>query len=194
VAAGPRPRVGSIQRRLPWHAHRLVPTLLTTQIPIVCAARGWIAGLGLHIALACDFAVVAQDARLWEPFVGAGFTPDSGGTWLLPRLAGIARAKEMLLLGREVSGADAAAWGMVHRAVPAADVDAEAEALATELAAAPTVSVGLTKWLVHAGLGLDLERHLHNEALAMELSSRSEDFREGMAARADKRPPGFTGR
>lgn len=193
-AAAGKPRVGSIQRRVPVQAHRLVPLLLTTQIPIVCAVRGWAAGLGLHLALASDFCVVARDARLWEPFSARGFTPDSGGTWLLPRLIGMARAKDLLLLGTELSGDDAASWGLVHRAVDAAEVDDEAEALARRLAAGPTVALGLTKWLLHQGAGLDLERHLANEALALELSSRSSDFREGMTALREKREPGFEGR
>jgi 2-(1,2-epoxy-1,2-dihydrophenyl)acetyl-CoA isomerase len=191
---GSRPRVGSIQRRLPAHAHRLVPLLVSVQVPVVAAVRGWAAGIGLHLAVAADFCVAARDARLWEPFAARGFTPDTGGTWLLPRLVGVARAKDLLLLGRELSGEEAAAWGLVHRAVSAADVDAEAAALAARLADAPTVSVGLTKWLVHQGAGLDLERHLANEAFAMELSSRSDDFREGIAALREKRPPRFQGR
>ena len=119
-----RPRVGSIQRRLPSQAHRLVPLLLTTQVPVVCAVRGWAAGLGFHLALASDFCVAASDARFWEPFTTRGFTPDSGGTWLLPRLVAIARAKELLLLGRELSGDEAAAWGVIHRAVPPSELDA----------------------------------------------------------------------
>ncbi len=190
----PRPRVGSIQRRLPGLSHRLISLLLSTQVPVVAAVRGWAAGLGLHLALAADFCVVADDARLWEPFATRGFTPDSGGTWLLPRLVGIARAKELLMLGREVSGDEAAAWGMVHAAVPAAEVDAAATALARRLAKGPTVALGLTKWLVHEGGGLDLERHLANEAFAMELSSRSTDFREGMRALRERRDPDFDGR
>lgn len=189
-----KPRVGSVQRRLPSQAHRLVPLLLSTQVPIVAAVRGWAAGLGLHLALAADFCVVTRDARLWEPFTERGFTPDSGGTWLLPRLIGMARAKDLLLLGTELSGEDAAAWGLVHRAVDADDLTTEAEALARRLAAGPTVALGLTKWLLHQGAGLDLERHLANEALALELSSRSGDFREGMTALREKREPGFEGR
>jgi len=191
--AGTKPRVGSIQRRLPQQAHRLIPTMLQTQTPVVCAARGWIAGLGLHMALAADFCVVAEDARVWEPFSTRGFTPDSGGTWLLPRLVGLARAKEMLLLGRELSGSEAAEWGLFHQAVPADEVDRASAALTERLLVAPTVSIGLTKWLVHAGLGLDLERHLANEAFALELSSRSQDFREGLRALEDHRPPEFGG-
>jgi len=189
-----RPRVGSIQRRLPAQAHRLIAVACSTQVPMVAAVRGWAAGLGLHLAVAADFCVAARDARLWEPFTARGFTPDSGGTWLLPRLVGIARAKELLLLGRELSGAEAATWGLVHAAVDRAAVDDEAEQLATRLAAGPTVALGLTKWLVHTGAGLDLERHLANEAFALELASRSADFREALAARQERRPPSFEGR
>ncbi len=190
----PRPRVGSIQRRLPAQAHRLIPLMLSTQVPIVAAVRGWAAGLGFHLALAADFCVAASDARFWEPFAKRGFTPDSGGTWLLPRLVGVARAKELLVLGRELSGDEAAEWGLVLMAVGADDVDREAAAIATRLAEGPTVSLGLTKWLIHQGAGLDLERHLSSEAFAMELSSRSADFSEGIAALREKRTPRFDGR
>ena len=84
-----KPRVGSIQRRLPAQAHRLLPTLLTVQTPVVTAVRGWAAGIGFHVALASDFCVATESARFWEPFLARGFTPDSGGAWLLPRLAGV---------------------------------------------------------------------------------------------------------
>jgi 2-(1,2-epoxy-1,2-dihydrophenyl)acetyl-CoA isomerase len=189
-----RPRVGSIQRRLPSQAHRLIPLLATVQTPVVCRVQGWAAGIGLHLALAADVAVAADDARLWEPFSERGFTPDSGGTWLLPRRVGEVRAREMLLLGRAVSGAEAAEWGLVHRAVPAADLDAAVAEVVARFAEAPTVAAGLTKWLLHAGATSSLEDHLQHEAFAMELSSRSEDFREGLAAFKEKRPPDFKGR
>lgn len=191
---GQRPRVGSIQRRLPLHAHRLIPAMLSVQTPIVCSARGYVAGIGLHLVLASDFAVVSRDARLWEPFVVRGFTPDSGGSWLLPRLAGVARAKEMLLLGREVSGEQAAGWGLVHAAVDDGEVSVRAEALVEELGAAATVAVGLAKRLVERGLAGSLEDSLVQEAFAMELSSRSLDFKEGIAALREKRKPGYQGR
>jgi len=194
TAGGARPRAGSIQRRLPAQAHRLVPLLTTVQVPIVCAVRGWAAGIGLHLAVAADFAVVADDARLWEPFSERGFTPDSGGTWLLPRRIGDVRAREMLLLGRALSGEEAAAWGLVHCAVPGADVTAAAEALVAQLAGGATVALGLTKWLMHRGAAATLEEHVRDEAFGVELSSRSEDFREGLTAFTEKRPPRFTGR
>jgi 2-(1,2-epoxy-1,2-dihydrophenyl)acetyl-CoA isomerase len=189
-----RPRVGSMQRRVPAQAHRLIPLMLSTQVPIVCSTRGWVAGIGFHLGVAADFCVTARDARFWEPFTARGFTPDSGGTWLIPRLIGVARAKELLLLGRELSGEEAAEWGLVHRAVDDADVDATSAALVDRLAAGPTVALGLTKWLVHQGAGLDLERHLASEALALEVSARSDDFKEGIAALREKRDPSFKGR
>lgn len=189
-----KPRTGATQRQMRWHVNRLVPVFQETQTPIVTAARGWCIGLGLNLLLASDFAVLAEDARLWAPFVGSGFTPDSGGSWLLPRLVGIARAKEMLLLGRKVSGAEAAEWGMVHRAVPAADVDQVAEELVADLARAATVAVGLTKTLVNRAPTTELAPHLVDEGLALELSSRSEDFKENSRARRDKRKPEFRGR
>jgi len=188
------PRAGSTQRRMRWQVNRLIPTMLETQTPIVTAAHGWVIGLGLHVLLASDFAVVADDARLRAPFATMGFTPDSGGSWLIPRLAGIARAKELIMLGREISGAQAADWGMVHRAVPDAQVDATAGKLVDELGSAATVAVGLSKLLIHRGLSVDLERHLADEALAIEVSSRSGDFHEHSRARREKRDPKFEGR
>ncbi len=189
-----RPRVGSIQRRLPSQAHRLIAKVLTVQIPVVTAVRGAAAGIGLHLAIASDFCVAASDARLWEPFSTRGFTPDSAGTWLLPRLLGTVAARRMLLLGQSLTGDEGLAAGLVHAAVDAADVDSTAEALALEVAAGPTVSLGLTKWLMLVGSTTSLDDHLQNEALAMELSSRSEDFRAGLKAFTERRPPEFTGR
>ena len=189
-----KPRVGSTQRRLPNKANRLIPLMLETQVPIVAVVRGWAAGLGFHIALAADFCVAADDARFWEPFMARGFTPDSGAAWLLPRLIGMVRTRQLLMLGEEISGATAAEWGVIHRALQQAELDSAADELVTTLAAAPTVALGLTKWLVHTGNGLDLDRHLQNEAMALELSSRSDDFKEGLAAFRDKREAKFEGR
>jgi 2-(1,2-epoxy-1,2-dihydrophenyl)acetyl-CoA isomerase len=189
-----RPRAGSIQRRLPSTSHRLIPVMCTTQVPIVVGARGWAAGIGLHLLAAADFAVVATDARLFEPFRQRGFTPDSGGTWLLPRLIGMPRARRLLLLGEAIDGATAVEWGVAHEAVSPSDVDRRAGELAAELAEGPTVMLGLAKWLLHTSAEHSLDAHLRDEAFALELSSRSEDFREGLAAFVEKRSPKFTGR
>jgi len=189
-----RPRAGSIHRRMNGHVNRLIPAMLTIQTPIVCTARGWAIGLGLDLVLASDFAVVADDARLWAPFTTFGFTPDSGASWLIPRLVGVARAMDMLVLGTKVAGIDAAAWGLVHRSVSSDALDSTGEALIARLAAGPTVALGLTKLLVHRGLTADLEPHLDDEAWAMEVSSRSDDFKEYGRSRAEGRDPEFRGR
>lgn len=189
-----KPRTGSIQRRTPVQAHRLIALVQEIQLPVVARVSGWAAGLGCQLALASDFAVAADDARFWLPFVKRGFTADSGSTWLLPRLVGVARAKEMLLLGRPVGAADAAAWGMIHRAVPAAELDAAVDELVAELAAGPTVAIGLMKRGVNAALVGGIVEAMEAEAMALELSSRSGDFREGLAAFKERRDPEFRGR
>jgi 2-(1,2-epoxy-1,2-dihydrophenyl)acetyl-CoA isomerase len=189
-----RPRVGSIQRRLPSQAHRLMALIVSVQVPIICAVRGWAVGIGVQLAAAADFTVAATDACLWEPFIERGFTPDSGATWLLQRLIGPVHARELLLLGRRLSGDEAVDWGLIYKAVPAGDVTAEAERLVSQLAEGPTVALGLTKWLLHRGASAPLEDHLRDEAFGLELSSRSEDFREGLTAFKERRPPRFEGR
>jgi 2-(1,2-epoxy-1,2-dihydrophenyl)acetyl-CoA isomerase len=190
----PKPRAGSLQRRLPSHANRLVPLVMSVQTPVVCTVKGWAAGIGLNLALAADFTVAAHDARFWAPFTQRGFTADSGATWMLPRRIGEVRAREMLELSRVVSGQEAAEWRMIHQSVPADELDDAAEVLVAKLAHSATVALGLTKWLQHAGAQATLDAHLRNEAFAMELSSRSEDFRIGMKALVDKTDPDFTGR
>ena len=194
TAGGPRPRTGSIQRRTPLQAHRLIQLLVEVQLPVVCAVRGWAAGLGCQIALAADFTVAAESSRFWEPFLRRGFSPDSGATWLLPRLVGVARAKELLLLGRELSGAEAARWGLIHRAVADEQLDGAVDEVVAELAGAPTVALGLTKRAIHRALESSLAEAMETEANALELSSRTADFKEGLAAFREGRAPRFEGR
>lgn len=189
-----KPRTGSIQRRLPTQANRLIPLLLGLQLPVVCAVRGWAVGLGAQLALAADFTVTARDAVFWYPFLRRGFTPDSGSTWLLPRVVGTARARELLILGRKLTGEEAVLWGLAHSAVDGEDVLPAAEELARTLSSGATVAIGLTKSLLNAAPDNDLHHQLAAEAYAMELSSRSPDFREGMKAFAERRAPGFGGR
>jgi 2-(1,2-epoxy-1,2-dihydrophenyl)acetyl-CoA isomerase len=192
--SGEKPRTGSLQRRTPLQAHRIISLLLEVQLPVVCAVRGWAAGLGCQMALASDFTVACDESKFWLPFVKRGFTPDSGATWLTSRLVGVARAKEMLLLGRPVTGAEAAEWGMIHRAVPAPVLELAVEELVAELAAAATVAVGLTKHCVNDGLDGPIAEAMARESMALELSSRTSDFREGLSAFRERREPEFLGR
>ncbi len=189
-----KPRTGSIQRRTPLQAHRLIELLMEIQLPVVCEVRGWAAGLGCQMALAADFTVADESSRFWEPFLDRGFSPDSGATWLLPRLVGITRAKELLLLARELSGREAADWGLIHRAVSAGEIGATVADLVERLAHAPTVAVGLTKRCLHRALDSSLKDAMEAEANALELTSRTSDFREGLAAFRERRPADFQGR
>ncbi len=139
-SGGRRPRTGDLVRRIPHTAHRVIELVHTLHLPVVCTVRGWAVGLGCNLALAADFTVAAHDAVFWEPFVDRGFSPDSGSTWLLPRLVGMARAKRMLLLGEKVDGATAAQWGLIHRSVDAAELDAAVTGAARPL------GVGARRW------------------------------------------------
>jgi 2-(1,2-epoxy-1,2-dihydrophenyl)acetyl-CoA isomerase len=189
-----KPRAGHMQRGLHANAHRLVRTLSEVQLPIVAAVRGWAAGFGNALALSADVVVATPDAQFWVPFVPRGFTPDSATTYLLPRLVGLPRAKEMVLRGKPIDGTTAAAWGLISECVADDELDAAAEAVVAEFAAAATVSVGLAKRLLHQNLGVDIGAALHNEAMAEELALRSDDFKEGMRAFAERRLPDYTGR
>jgi len=193
-ASAQKPRTGSLQRRTPLQAHRLIALLLEVQLPVVCAVRGWAAGLGCQLALAADFTVAAQDSQFWLPFVKRGFTPDSGASWLVPRLVGVARARELLLLGRTVTGLDAAGWGMIHRAVPEAELIGTAESLVAELRSSATVALGLAKRCLNTALDGGIAEAMERESMALELSSRTADFREGLAAFTERRDAHFEGR
>lgn len=189
-----RPRTGDLVRRIPHTAHRVIELVATIQLPVVCAVRGWAVGLGCNLALAADFTVADTGATFWEPFLSRGFTPDSGASWLLPRLAGVARAKRMLLLGEKVTGAQAADWGLIHDAVAADEVDAAVDTLVARLATGPTVAIGLAKQSIAHGQHATLSQALDQELASLELSCRTADFKEGLAAFRERRDPDFQGR
>ncbi|HMC38641.1 MAG TPA: enoyl-CoA hydratase-related protein [Acidimicrobiales bacterium] len=189
-----RPRAGHLQRNLAVGAHRMIQTITSVQLPVVAAVRGWAAGVGNALALSADVTVASDTARFWVPFVTKGFTPDSGNSWLIPRLVGLARAKEMILRGCPVDGRTAAEWGLVNTCVDDADLDETAGRTAEEFAGMATVAIGLTKALLHTNLESGLAVAMQNEAIYEELGVRSDDFKEGIRSFAEKRPPRFTGR
>ncbi len=189
-----RPRTGDLVRRIPHAANRVVELVHTIQLPVVCSVRGWAVGLGCNLAIAADFTIAADDAVFWEPFLARGFSPDSGATWLLPRLVGIARAKRMLLLGEKVSGAHAEDWGLVHQSVETAELDTATAQLLDQLASGPTVAIGLAKQAIHNGANASLGQAMTQELYNLELSCRTTDFKEGLAAFRERRPPDFDGR
>jgi len=189
-----RPRLTARHRAIDGGPHRLIELILSVEVPVVALVRGTAAGLGCALALAADAAVVSDTARFTVPYVRRGFTPDSGTTYLLARLAGLARAREMLLLGGSVDAAQAEAWGLVTRVSPDADADVRHAELVDELRAGPTVAIGLTKWLLNQGAIEGLQAAMRRESLVVDLSIRTMDFKEGVAAFLDKRPPSFEGR
>ncbi len=189
-----RPRPGELGRRIPHTANRVIELLTTIQLPVVCVVRGWAVGLGCNLALAADFTIAADDATFWEPFVDRGFSPDSGATWLLPRLIGVARARRMLLLGEKVDGATAADWGLIHQSVHPDALAEAAEKLLGQLASGPTVALGLAKRALADAQHATLGQSMAHELADLELSSRSADFKEGLAAFRDRRTPDFQGR
>ncbi len=191
---GQRPRAGNLVRRIPHAAHRAIELVTSIQLPVVCGVRGWAVGMGCNLVLAADFTVASTDAVLWEPFMDRGFSPDSGSTWLLPRLVGVARARRMLLLGEKVSGADAADWGLIHQAVSPAELDNATEELLGRLASGPTVAIGLAKQALNFGQHASLNQSMTQELYNLELSCRTSDFKEGLEAFRQRRAPKFEGR
>ena len=176
------------------HFNPLIRRLRTLPKPVVCAVHGAAAGAGANLAFACDIVLAAESARFQQAFIRIGLIPDAGGTWLLPRLAGSARARAMAMLGEPLSGKQAAEWGLIWRCVPDDALMQEAERLATHLATQPTHAMGLIKRALDASEAhtldqqLDLERDLQREA------GGTPDFQEGVQAFLEKRPPQFTGR
>jgi 2-(1,2-epoxy-1,2-dihydrophenyl)acetyl-CoA isomerase len=191
---GQRPRSGNLVRRVPHAAHRVIELVASIQLPVVCSVRGWAVGFGCNLALVADFIVAADDAVFWEPFIDRGFSPDSGASWLLPRLVGLARARRMLLLGEKVRAADAADWGLIHQAVSGSDLDHAAEELVSRLACGPTAAVGLAKQALTFGQHATLSQSLTQELYNLELSCRTGDFKEGLEAFRQRRAPKFDGR
>jgi 2-(1,2-epoxy-1,2-dihydrophenyl)acetyl-CoA isomerase len=171
----------------------IVRRLRALEKPVVCAVNGVAAGAGANLALACDIVLAARSARFIQAFARIGLVPDSGGSWLLPRLIGEARAKALALTAEPIDAETAAAWGLIWRAVADEALLAEAGALAERLAAGPTIGLGLTKRALQAAAGqsldaqLDLERDLQREA------GRTPDYAEGVAAFLAKRAPRFRG-
>jgi 2-(1,2-epoxy-1,2-dihydrophenyl)acetyl-CoA isomerase len=188
-----KPRTGHLSRALDAGAHRLIAAVWHCPVPTVSAVQGKAIGLGLHLAVACDFTVATANATFAEPFCKRGFSVDSGGSYLLPRLVGLRRARQMLLRGVSVDAATAAQWGLIDEVVAAESLDDVAAALAMELAAGPTYSLGHTKGLLNDPVLGGLDAVLAQEAKSVEATVRSDDFKEGLRAFAEKREPVFNG-
>lgn len=186
TAAEGRGRVGML--------NKMVLRLVSFPLPTIAMVDGYAVGAGSNLALCCDLIVASDRAKFGELFCKIGLAADGGGTWLLSRVVGMARAKELVFTGDVIDAAEAARIGLVNRVVPAAALETTTRALAEKIAAGPPLALRLDKEMLNRAASTDLAAALEVEAFSQGLAIASEDHKEGVAAFFDKRPPKFTGR
>jgi len=172
----------------------LVLSIRNLPLPVVCAVNGVAAGAGANIALACDIVIATKSASFIQAFCKIGLVPDSGGTYFLPRLVGSARAMGLAFFGDRVSAEQAAEWGLIWKCVDDGEFVATTDAMAAQLADAPTAGLAAIKRALYASSGNTLEQQLDVERDAQRALGNSADYREGVAAFLEKRAPRFSGR
>jgi 2-(1,2-epoxy-1,2-dihydrophenyl)acetyl-CoA isomerase len=188
-------------QRRPVESRRRIHHLLSTihlpltklEKPVIAAVNGHAFGAGLSLALAADLVLVAEGAKLCFAFAKVGLVPDSGALYHLPRLVGLNRAKELVFTARIFTAAEAVEIGLANRAIPAVDLEAEALALAAELAAGPAVALGLAKTLLNQSPLMRFEDMIELESYAVSIATSTADHAEGIAAFLEKRPASFRG-
>ena len=192
-AGAPDRAVGDAARLIRTGWQRLVSAVLDCEKPVIAVVNGTAAGGGMHLALACDLVLAAEESKFIEVFVRRGIAPDAGGAYLLARLIGPQRAKELFFFGDDVPAREAERLGLVNRVVPRAALPALAAEWAARLATAPTKAIGVAKYLTNRALDTDRATALWDEAVGQELVTGTEDCKEGLAAFAERRPPVFRG-
>jgi 2-(1,2-epoxy-1,2-dihydrophenyl)acetyl-CoA isomerase len=172
---------------------RLFRALWNLEVPTIAAVNGTAAGFGCHLAWMCDLVVASDNAKFVEAFTRRGIVPDGGGAYLLPRLVGLQRAKEIVFFADSWTATEAERIGLVNKVVAPSELEKAATEWAERLAAGPTKALGLAKRLLNRSLESTLDQSLAEEALAQELITSTNDIKEGMRAFAEKRDPDFTG-
>ncbi|MBS2535679.1 enoyl-CoA hydratase/isomerase family protein [Catenulispora sp. NF23] len=188
------PGPGDVARTIREGAQALIAAVLDCEKPVIGAVNGIAAGIGAHLALACDLVIAAESAKFIEVFARRGLVPDGGGAYLLTRLVGVHKAKELMFFADDVPAAEALSLGLVNRVVPDAEVEKTAREWADRLAAGPTRAFGLAKNLVNHALEVDRATAFREEADAVELNTATHDGQEGVRAFVERRAPEFTGR
>lgn len=189
----PERALGDVQRMIRRGWQRLIGSILDCEKPVLAAVNGTAAGGGANLALACDLIVMADSARLIEVFVRRGIIPDAGGCYLLPRIVGLPRAKELLFLGDDIAAADCERYGIANRVVPAGALAATVDELAGRLATGPTKAIQMTKWLVNRSFESSRQTAFEEEGYAQELVTATADMADGIAAFGERRSPSFKG-
>ncbi|HVW41082.1 MAG TPA: enoyl-CoA hydratase-related protein [Amycolatopsis sp.] len=173
--------------------HKFIRAIAAAPVPVVAAVQGWAAGAGMSIALACDVVVGGPGTKFRPAYPSIGFSPDGGMSWVLPRIVGPVRARDMLLTDRVVAGEEAERLGLLSRLVPDDRVLPEAELVAERLATGPTSSLARIKRLARDSADRDLAAHLDVEARSIGECAGSPAGREGVTAFVQRRPPDFSG-
>nr|WP_055600158.1 enoyl-CoA hydratase-related protein [Streptomyces aureus] len=185
---------GDVARTIRRGAQRFIGAVMDCEKPVIAAVNGTAAGIGAHLAFACDLVLASESARFIEVFVRRGLVPDGGGAYLLPRLIGPQRAKELMFFGDAVSAAEAYGMGLVNRVVPAEELPKTAREWAERLAQGPTRALALTKQLVNASLDVDRAAAFAAEAAAQEINMTTRDAKEGVASFVERREARYEGR
>jgi 2-(1,2-epoxy-1,2-dihydrophenyl)acetyl-CoA isomerase len=184
---------GDIGSRLRQNYHPNIRAIRGLEKPVIAAVNGAAAGAGMSLACACDLRIAAEAASFIPAFINIGLVPDSGGSYFVTRILGPARAFEWLTSGRKLSAVEAQGWGLVSEVVEADRLALRAGELADQLAELPTRGIGMTKRLLDHAVGASLEDQLEREAQLQTAATQTEDFKEGVAAFLEKRPPRFRG-
>jgi 2-(1,2-epoxy-1,2-dihydrophenyl)acetyl-CoA isomerase len=192
VASGGHPVDLGMTVETGWNP--LVKALSSMPQPVIAQVNGVAAGAGANIALACDIVVAAHSARFIQSFSAIGLVPDSGGSWILPRLAGQARAMGLALTGEPLSAEKAAEWGLIWKCVDDGALGDEVDAIAKKLASLPPLGLAAIKAIVRSTWGRTLDQELHLQRDEMRRLGFTQDYREGVAAFLEKRPAKFTGK
>jgi 2-(1,2-epoxy-1,2-dihydrophenyl)acetyl-CoA isomerase len=184
---------GDVARMIQRGAQRLISAVLDCEKPVIAAVNGTAAGLGAHLCWASDLVIAAEEARFIEVFIRRGIAPDAGGAYLLPRLIGPQKAKELIFFGDDLSAPDAHRLGLVNKVVPRHDLDTAVADWAGRLASLPTKAISLGKWLINRSLESDRRTAFDEEAWAQEIVVSTHDAGEGIASFRERRKPEFRG-